>query len=299
MKIFITGSTSFVGKNLIKELLKQEYTLFLYKRKDTDISFFDGLVGDFSFVDDDSLDACFSNEDIELVIHLATFYGNDEHAEEIMNANVIFPQKILNLAFNNNVKTFINTDSFFSKDEFSEGYKVEYVRSKRNFLSILKEAQIKIKIINMRLEHVFGMGDGKTKFVEWLSNKIIANDVVDQIMLSSCNQLRDFITADDVASSYIQVIKNIDSIRTFTEFQVGRGETISVKDFVNVLADEFSRNLGKKIEIDFNEDLNRPGEIKESYALNENLLQLGWIPKTDLNTDIKSYVAKKCSSIKK
>jgi len=297
LRIFITGSTGFIGKNLVIALLREGHKLFLYKRKTTNINFSYELNGDFCFINDDNLEPCFSKNQIESVIHIATFYGDDEHAKEIHNANVIFPQKILNLAIKSKTKSFINTDSFFSKEEFYLGYKKEYVNSKRKFLSALEEAHNQIRIINMRLEHVFGIGDGKTKFIEWLSNMIITKDAYNPIILSSCDQLRDFISVDDVVSSYIHVINNIGSLGSFTEFQVGRGKTISVKDFANFLADEFSRNLGKKININYDKSLNRKGEVRESYARNKNLVQLGWSPKNDLKTDIENYVKDRCRCI--
>jgi len=296
LRIFITGSTSFIGKNLVKELLKENHKLYLYKRKTTDISVFEELAGDYYFIDDINLESCFLNNEIESVIHLATCYGDDERSEEIHNANVVFPKKILNLATKYKAQNFINTDTFFSKEEFPLGYKKQYVLSKRNFLLALNEINNQIKVVNLRLEHVFGIGDGKTKFVEWLSNEIIANDIHKPIMLSSCNQLRDFISVEDVVSSYVKVINNIDSISSSTEFQVGRGKTITVKDFVNYLADEFSSKLGRKINVNFDKSLSRKGEVRESYALNENLVQLGWSPKNDLKTDIKNYVKNRCDS---
>lgn len=56
------------------------------------------------------------------------------------------------------------------------------------------------KMINIKIEHMYGALDDENKFIYWLINKLKQN--VEKIDLTSGVQKRDFIYIDDIVSAY-------------------------------------------------------------------------------------------------
>ena len=290
MNIFITGGTGFLGKNLIPRLISRKNNLFLYRRANSDISYYEEYMQNITFITEDEVEDSFSKYSIDVVIHLATNYGNEQGSHDLVNTNVYFPTQILQLAILHNVSTFINTDTFFSKEIYSLGYKKDYVHSKRSFLEKLYSHKDDIRVINVRLEHVFGPNDKASKFVEWLFIKMMLADEGETINLSSCSQKRDFIYVDEVIYAYKKILEKLALINSGTEFQVGAGQCITVKNFVNNLQEILSSKLKKNIQINFKENLDRPGEIMESKANIAELKNIGWAVRKDLSQNLETYV---------
>jgi nucleoside-diphosphate-sugar epimerase len=87
----------------------------------------------------------------------------------------------------------------------------------------------KIKIVNMRLEHLFGPC-GNAKFIPLLLSQLKQN--VSEIKLTRGEQERDFIYVDDVVQAYATVLNNADKLEKWTEFDVGTGNPMPLKNFV-------------------------------------------------------------------
>ena len=69
------------------------------------------------------------------------------------------PLKLLELCEKYNVKTFINTDTILPKNISG------YTLSKYQFYEWLEKFSEKITCINIKIEHFYGPGDNKSKFV--------------------------------------------------------------------------------------------------------------------------------------
>ena len=78
----------------------------------------------------------------------------------------MYPINLLEMAVKNNVGVFINTDSYFNKENLSYNYLLNYSLSKKSLNLWLKHFSKKIKIINMVLEHIYGEYDNDNKFIE-------------------------------------------------------------------------------------------------------------------------------------
>ena len=117
-------------------------------------------------------------------------------------SNVIFPIKLIEKADMENLKLFINTDSFSSKFQDSS-YLKEYISSKKIFKEYLKSI-FGVQVINLQLEHVIGEYDSNGKFITFLFNEMLNNN---KIKLTEGNQKRDFIYISDVVDAYIKTLK--------------------------------------------------------------------------------------------
>ncbi|MDQ8004333.1 MAG: NAD-dependent epimerase/dehydratase [Pedobacter sp.] len=288
-KILVTGANGFVGSHVLKLLLKNSFCPILILRKESSLWRIRDLVQDskcviyYSDASSFYFGRIFEDHQIYGIIHLATDYGRDSSLADIVETNVIFPIKLLETG-NEFLKIFINTDTFFAKPQFNQTYLKQYTNSKRALENILKAYNGKVKIVNLRLEHVFGELDADGKFFTSTLKNLLENKKT--IQLTEGIQKRDFIYVEDVARAYILILKRLDFLESYQEFEVGRGSSITIRDFVIKLA-EFANSTSK---LNFGALKPREGDIEESNANNQNLINLGWEIKNTLDKEIQSII---------
>lgn len=292
MKIVLTGSTGYIGRNILKNPSERIEIIYALRRNKNHPFFKKFRSSKIKFVDLNELEKVLVNEGIDAVVHLATFYGDDrkDNEAEIIRSNVEFPTNLLELSIQNKIRHFINADSFFAKPCYDLGYKALYTNSKRRFEEILKSRSNEINIANLRLEHVYGPKDNSQKFVGWLTNQF-KDQLIKEISLSECYQERDFIYIDDVVSAFMSTLENKNKLKGYYEFQIGTGKTTIVKKFVKKLEVEFFKYQKSK-KIKFISALNRPGEIPYSKADLKNNSFIKWKADFGLNKGIKDLVFK-------
>lgn len=225
---------------------------------------------------------------IDAVIHTATCYGkNNECIREIIEANLIFPLQLLELAICYKTKLFINTDTFSNSSLSS--HLMNYNLSKKSFLDWGKAISTKKKVnfINVKLEHLYGPFDDKSKkFVPYIINSCLEN--VPEILLTHGEQKRDFIYVDDAVSAYLTLLQKGISKSTnfFEEYELGTGKATSIREFVE-LAHKITKS---KTVLMFGSLPYQDGEIMFSKANIETLTSLGWSSKIKLSDGIKKII---------
>lgn len=280
--IAITGATGFVGAHLMEGLLAAGHTVVpLHRRSSTEgLRCHDRLF--WTAVEDAA--ACFRQRRPDAVIHVATCYGVGVSLAEMVASNVLMPLRLLELAAAQGCPLFITTDSFFSKPEFNYSHMRSYIQSKNEFMRwavIAAEGTPAIKVVNIRLEHVYGPGDGTQKFIPQVLTKLMANDALE---LSTGEQLRDFVYVDDVVEAYLTILRFGENLPTGpTEIQVGTGTMHSVRTLVE-LARSLCRSTSK---LDFGAQPYRNQEIMCSSADTAALKALGWTPRHTLESGLR------------
>lgn len=292
MNILITGATGFLGSHILKGLIKNtSYNIIVVKRTFSDVWRIKDLINNnrikFYDIDKCDLENVFQENNINLIIHCATSYGRtDNSSYSVLETNLMLPVKLLDLSVKYGVQGFINTDSYFNKDNMSYSYLLNYALSKKSLLLWLKHFSKKIKTVNMVLEHIFGEDDRDDKFVTKMLN-LIALKKVPSVDLTSGEQKRDFIYVDDVVKAYLKVINfmNEHSFR-YRTFDVGTGSTLSIRDFVSavkLISDSPTKlNFGA---LPYRED-----EIMCSCADIVDLVDIGWAPEYNLNTALMKII---------
>lgn len=280
--VIVTGASGFIGSHLVNRLIELGFTVIAVTRSlDKSItSHYETLFWiRWDDIEDFLLKAKLSPI---AIIHLATSYGrSNESLSSIEEANVTMPLKLIELAVKYKVKKFINTDSYFAKPEFNYQYMRPYIISKDSlrkwgeFIASYTD----LNFVNMRLEHVYGPGDGKGKFIPYVIESLLANK--DLIDCTDCTQMRDFIYVDDVVSAYITIL-NKDLPTKYLECEVGCGVSMPLKDFLEKIKEKIKEKKHEtRTILKFGSLKHRDNEIFESKAKIEPLLNLGWKPEVD------------------
>lgn len=287
--ILLTGGSGFLGSNILKKLLFNKYNVIVLVRKTSDLY----RIKDESdclklfYVNNelDNLSELFQIHEIDTIIHTATEYGRGTLVSSVFMTNFIFPVKLIEEGSKKGLQYFINTDSFFGKEIFvSSSYLNHYTISKKYLLLYLNSCDKELKVINMRLEHIFGEFDSNSKFVTNILHQLL--NETPEILLTEGTQKRDFIYVADVVEAYLKVIKHIDEIENLAEFEIGYGESISVREFVQDMLEISGSNSILK----FGALPSREGEIQNSIANVAKLREIGWKPKYDLKSAISKVV---------
>jgi nucleoside-diphosphate-sugar epimerase len=174
--------------------------------------------------------------DVDVIVHCATEYGrSNASCYKVLETNLMFPIRLLECAVKNNVKTFINTDSYFDKENMSYSNLLNYSLSKKSLKLWLKNFSKDIKIINLILEHVYGENDNSNKFVERMIQDIAINPLT-EINLSPGDQKRDFIYVDNVCEAFIEAIEfSFKNNFRYRDFNIGTGKLTTLKDFLQII----------------------------------------------------------------
>tara|TARA_B100001057_G_C22741228_1_gene907839 strand:+ start:445 stop:1320 length:876 start_codon:yes stop_codon:yes gene_type:complete len=286
-KILLTGATGFLGSHILKKLLQVGKDVVVIIRKESSLDRINNLKGFSVFVinnDFSNIKDLYKEYSINIIIHLATDYGRDLSNSSVLSSNVTFPSKLIELADPKKLKLIINTDTFSSKFQDSS-YLKEYITSKKIFKKYLKSIK-DIQIFTLQLEHIFGEFDSKGKFFTFLVESMLNNQKFIKLTLGT--QKRDFIYVSDVVDAYLTVLNNRKSLKNYEEFEVGRGFSISVREFVSII----HKVIGSKSKLLFGAIETRLDEIQDSKANNLALYSLGWKPNFTLEMAIKRILVK-------
>lgn len=186
MKILVTGSKGFIGKNLISELKNRNYNDILSFDKDTDISLLDQYA-----------------KQCEFVFHLAGV-NRPKDVNEFIEGNYDFTTILLEkLKENNNHAPVLITSSI------QAGQDNPYGKSKKAAEDVLftYEKETGNKVFVYRLPNVFGKWcrPNYNSVVATFCNNI-ANDL--KITINDPNVIMNLVYIDDVVSEFINALEN-------------------------------------------------------------------------------------------
>ena len=284
-RILVTGGTGFIGSHVVRSLMQRGHDLTVVVRQSSDFSRLQDVRRDLQTVEREALLAKGMLKTIgkqDVIVHLATVYGRaNESSSQIVEANVAYPLRLLDLALSENVSLFVSTDSYSTKPSNLYSHLERYCLSKKQFLEwarVLKSGH-EFKFVNMRLEHPYGPNDAVEKFTRYVIRSCLQN--VPRLSLTAGAQRRDFIYVGDVADAYAAVIGNQPKT-DWSEYEVGTGTALSVRDWVETVR----RMTGGSTILGFGDLPLRQDEILVSAADTSALQGLGWTPATPLSTGL-------------
>jgi nucleoside-diphosphate-sugar epimerase len=145
------------------------------------------------------LESVYYAEKFDMIVHTACEYGRASNSiKGVIETNIAFPVRLLELANTSGVSGFINADTMLPSLVSA------YALSKSQFVEWLQYfSSGKMRVINMKIEHMYGSGDDSRKFINWILSQLRHN--VPSIELTKGEQKRDFIYIDDVVSAFLVV----------------------------------------------------------------------------------------------
>lgn len=278
--ILITGINGFLGSSLAKALSAEynivglEYSLEnLFRIADSNYKVYsakDGIPHEL-----------FLEQKIDIIIHTATFYGkNNEDYSQMFNANLHSPFSLLDKAILNGCKLFINTDTVLDR------FVSTYALTKRHFQEWLYLRKNEIKVINMRLEHFYGLGMSDNNFISGMLKKLLLNKPVIDLTLGE--QKRDFVFINDVVNAYQTVLNNLSMLEgKFMDFDVATGNLITIRELL--LQMKYLTKSNTKL--NFGAIPYRSNELMQSTSNNSALLKLSWQPKTNIKNGLIEIIS--------
>ena len=288
LTVVLTGATGFIGSHVLKVFIARGWNVKAVKRSTSSLDRVNKVKGDGKLtwhdIDRVGIETLFSGGGINAVVHLATNYGKDCEASDVIDDNLLFPVRLWEYAMEAGVGLFVNTDTFFSS---YRGYRYLplYTLSKKHLSEWLENGNGAIKVVNMRLHHVYGPDDSSNKFVPWIIGEMQQNRP--EICLTDGLQERDFVYVDDVAEAYVTVIEKMEGLDVMQTLDVGSGELHTVREFVEVVWDE----IPTKSRLLFGELDQREGEISTVEVNIAPLRRLGWRPLISLLEGIKKTIS--------
>jgi nucleoside-diphosphate-sugar epimerase len=282
-KILLTGATGFLGSHLLDSFISKGFEVAILKRSFSNSWRINHIISKIKYYDIDkiSLDEVFESERPDTVIHTACRYGkNNISFSDILNTNLFFSVELLQASINSQVSTFINTDTLLPRDI---NY---YSLSKAQFRDWMILKSDEIKVINIKLEYIYGPHDDENKFIPWLINKMLKSE--ERILLTEGMQKRDFIYITDVVDVFDIIMKNASRLKYCNSFDVGTNDFNTIKDLVIQISNRLQSRFNKLIvdRLDFGALNYRNGEVMIPKLDNRALFNLGWSPKVGLNEGI-------------
>lgn len=281
--ILLTGGTGYLGSNILKKLVDNEYSIILLKRSFSNTSKINEYMDKLIIYNNDlvPLENIFIENNITTVLHCATNYGRKENDPiNIIEANLLLPLKLLELCKKYHVGCFINTDTILDK-------RISYYSlSKKQFKDWLYAYRKDMVCINIALEHFYGPGDDETKFVTYIVHKLLEN--VDKIDLTKGEQKRDFIFIDDTVNAFVKIMDSLSNVNNgFYQYEVGSNDPISIKEFVE-LAKQVTSN--DHTTLNFGAIPYRENEVMNCNADTTEISRLGWKCTVTLKDGLKKMV---------
>ena len=277
--ILITGINGYLGSKLAKTFLP-DYNVIGLEYSLNNLFRLDGLNIKVYSVENGVPDEVFTEQQVDIIIHAATFYGRlNEQISMMAQANLFIPFSLLDKAIKAKCSLFINTDTVLDR------FVSTYALTKRQFQEWLYARSKEISVVNMQLEHFYGPGCSNTNFVTAMIERLSKNEA--SIDLTAGEQLRDFIYIDDVVNAFkIALETYIDKDITYKSFQVAGSELVTIKNLL-ILLKELT---GSTSQLNFGAVPYRENELMKSETDNAALVAIGWKPLHELRDGLKQTI---------
>jgi len=270
-KAIVTGGTGFVGSNLCRKLVDQNWEVFVISRKSSDYTNIEDIKDQVRIYEYDEninhLIEFFNSVDADVVFHLASLFIAEHSVDEIddlLNSNVKFGLHVLEAMKESNTKLMINTGTSWQHYNSDDYNPVNlYAATKEVYENLMKyyvEAE-KIRAITLKLFDTYGETDRRPKLINLL-NKFA--DEHKELEMTQGEQVIDLVHIEDVTNAFIKAYEYLIENNEIKHeiFGVGTGDEISLRDLVRI----FEQSTGKELNINWGGRNYRKREVMELWT---------------------------------
>lgn len=304
----VTGGAGFIGSHLVDSLLSEGNNVITIDNFDefyskevklkniaSALTFDTFQLIEADIRDKDVLDELFSNNHIDVVIHLAAKAGvrpSIENTVEYYDVNINGTLNILEAMKKFDVKNliFASSSSVYGNNKkvpFAESDMVDYPISP--YAATKKSGELlchtyhylyDFKINCLRFFTVYGPRQRPDLAIHKFSRMILNEETIP--MFGDGTTKRDYTYIDDIIQGIKQAIENLNG---FEVFNLGESRTIMLKELIALIEKE----IGKKASI---EKLPlQPGDVEQTYAdITKAKEMLGYNPQYQIEEGIKNFI---------
>tara|TARA_B110000858_G_C17791633_1_gene470206 strand:- start:126 stop:989 length:864 start_codon:yes stop_codon:yes gene_type:complete len=285
-KILITGSTGFIGFNLLEDLYPKNKIFLILRNKSQNIKKIKkhkniNIIWYNKF---DELSKKLKKITIDIVIHCATHYVKNHNFKDLLElnkSNILFGNVILENLKIMKTKKFINFSTVWEdynsiKDNCHNLYSV-YKKSFGNLINYYSKILPTIGFFNIMISDTFGEDDNRLKIINVLKNNYKYNRTTKII---SKNLFVNLLNVKDIIRAIKLIVKR--NIKA-EKYLIKNNTSYKMIDLINT----FNKKTNKKIKVKW----------LSNKVINENIYTYkklkGWAPKESSKIDIIRIIQKK------
>ena len=280
MKIIVTGGAGFIGTNLIKILLKDNYDITSIDNYSTGLK--ENEIEGVKYIDSDIELIDQLESEFDLCFHLAAqsrVQPSFEDPKESIRVNVNGTTKVMEWAKKQSVKVIYAGSSSKHHDPSDSPYAMTKYLGEEICKLYKKSFKINVEIarfynvygpyepLDEKFGNVIGIWRAKVK-----ENKPLT-------IVGDGNQKRDFTHVDDIVDG---ILKIAFSKKTHSDaWELGSGVNYSIKELFNMFKERFNAT---SVYVD-----DQPGNYRETLRVNDDIIkELDWNPQDRLKDYINS-----------
>ena len=260
-KAIVTGATGFIGKFLVRELIKQNIEVIAVVRKETKnlktikalpVRIIECNISDYYMLPD-----IIADRDIDAVFHIAWQGVSDQDArdEVIQMQNLQSTLDLIDAMYTIKIGTFVGCGSLHEAEALVEMQEDKIISNLSYMYKTTKTAahwmgKAKCGTYGIRffwpLINTYGEEERSARLVNTIIRKVLHGETPD---LSAGNQYYDFVHVSDVARALILIAeKGVDG----TNYTIGSGDAKPLKEFLKIVG-QVANDLhgGEPVELGF------------------------------------------------
>lgn len=286
----ITGATGFIGSNLTRRLIKDNWQVHIIVRPTSSwqllVSIKDKINIHIHDGTTEELLDIFAQAKPSIVFHLASLFLAQHTSADIvpmMQSNITFATQLLEAMVKHQVYCLVNTGTSWQHYENKDYSPVcLYAASKQAFEAILQFywETTPLNAITLKLFETYGKNDPRKKLLSLLEKTAKQKEV---LAMSPGEQLIDIVYIDDVIDAYLMAAERLLSgkVNDYEEYKVSTESPLKLKEFVEIYQEEIGMNLP----IEWGGRSYRPREVMMPW--NKGVLLPGWKAKIGIIEGIR------------
>ena len=236
MNYLILGGTGYIGAKVTRELVLAGHSVVCTRRMSSDLSRLADVETRIRWIPAsiDGVKAAMQYTVFDGVLNMACNYGrNQSHYEEVIDANLEFPLKVLDAAAEHGTKKYLTLGTGLPDEMNMYSFSKKVLSDFGRFYATGHALAFNC----LRLEMFYGADEPENRFLPSIITRMINQESVDTTVGT---QKRDIIASEDVVKAILMVLSS--DLRGYHEIPVGTGVAPSVSEIVDFIWE----NTGKK-----------------------------------------------------
>ncbi len=289
MKILVTGSEGFIGKNLCRYLIGAGEDVFGLdlKEKESDINYCEYYKCDLK---SDEISTIIERSKFDAVVHLASDMRHEPYTKEVLNNNLVGAENLLINCEKNNVSVFVQLSSLpvigrpimhpvTEEHPLNPPTVYHITKASQELLANYAHQYFGLRTVSLRITAPVGKGmNQKTIFPTFVSKAIKGEDIV---IYGKGTRKQTYIHVDDIAQAIYKCIKG----NACGVYNLSSNNLISNSD----LAKKCIEVLQSNSKIVFNGEDDNNDDVVWDVSFDKLKSAVGYDPKISIEEAISEY----------